>query len=53
MYIGSYRNNLMATTQLKEQIVNTSDLSNLKYVSKAYIERCVQYSSSINVKMIM
>ena len=41
VYIGSYRDTLRTKTQTKEHIVNTADLSGVKYVSMAYIERCV------------
>jgi len=41
LYLGSYRDGLVASTQLKEHIVNAGDLSEIKYVSRAYIERYV------------
>ena len=41
VYIGSYRDSLLASTQVIEQIVNTGGLCDVKYVSMAYIERYV------------
>ena len=48
VYLGSYRDSLVAATQLKEQIVNTGGLCHVKYVSKAYIERHVHKIQEIS-----
>jgi len=43
VYVGSYRDSLLSTTQTKELTVNSEDACDVKYVSMAYIQRCVKH----------